>query len=146
MGKLYDSDFYGWTIQQADALKRRSVNELDWENLIEEIESLGRSEARELRSHYRLLLLHLLKWQFQPTLRSRSWEATLTSQRAEAAQVLTENPGLKPRTDEIFASAYSLARLDAMKETGFGLSTFPEVSPYTRAQAMDETFFPGPIE
>ena len=58
----YDTDLYQWTIEQADALRRRAVNELDYDNLAEEIEGVGRSERREIRSRLEILLIHLLKW------------------------------------------------------------------------------------
>jgi len=146
MGKLYDSDFCGWTIQRADALKRKSLNDLDWENLTEEIETLGRSETRELGGCYRLLLLHLRRWQFQPMQRSRSWKAARAVQRKDASQALADNPSLKRKADEIFAATYELARVDAAQEPGVKFDTFPPTAPYTCALPLDQTFFPGPVE
>ncbi len=49
MSKTYEADFYTWAISQADAARRRSANEVDWDNVAEELESLARSEFRELR-------------------------------------------------------------------------------------------------
>ena len=77
MSDLYDKDTYTWALQQADALRRRSANEVDWENVAEEIESVGKTEARELENRYIVLLTHLLKWLYQPGMRSRSWEASI---------------------------------------------------------------------
>ncbi len=73
MSSTYEHDTYSWALAQAEALRRRSGNELDWDNLAEEIESLGKSQASELRSRYIVLLMHLLKWAFQPERRSRSF-------------------------------------------------------------------------
>jgi cobyrinic acid a,c-diamide synthase len=142
MSGLYDTDVYTWAMKQADALRRRSANEVDWDNVAEEIESVGKGELRELRSRYLVLLTHLLKWLYQPENRGASWQTTIAIQRLDAADVLAENPGLKPLRDEAFAFAYRRARLEAAKETGLPLETFSETNPFTLAQAMDEDFFP----
>jgi hypothetical protein len=142
MSDLYDKDTYTWALQQADALRRRSANEVDWDNVAEEIESVGRSEANELYSRYSVLLLHLLKWSYQPELRSRSWEASIRVQRLEIARHLDQNPGLKSKRDEIFGAAYRAARLTASGETNLPDTNFPETNPFTLAQAMDDAFWP----
>ena len=139
---IYDDDFYSWTQRQADALRRRSGNEIDWDNLAEEIESLGKSQAAELRSRYITLLLHLLKWRFQPDRRSRSWEATIRRERREIDRHLSANPGLKSRRAALFADAYKTARIDASGETDMAQDVFPETSPFTLAQAKAENFWP----
>ncbi|MBT9097717.1 DUF29 domain-containing protein [Methylovulum psychrotolerans] len=97
----YGNDFYSWTQQQAALLKSRQFSELDLANLIEEIESLGRSEKRELENRLTALLLHLLKWQCQPARRSRSWELSIDEQRVKFLRVLKDNPGLKSRLDRV---------------------------------------------
>lgn len=124
-------------------MRRRSGNELDWDNLAEEIESLGKSQASELRSRYIVLLMHLLKWAFQPERRSRSWENTIRRERKEIERHLAGNPGLKSRRDELFGDAYFTARLDASSETDLPVETFPETSPFTLAQVMNEEFWPN---
>ncbi len=144
MTDLYDTDTYTWAMQQADALRRRSANEVDWENVAEEIESVGKSEARELSSRLAVLLAHLLKWRFQPEHQGKSWAATITTQRRLIAQHLLDNPGLKPRREELFAKAYTEALGQAANETGLGLEAFPDTNPFTLAQAMDENFWPEP--
>ncbi len=144
MTDLYEKDTYTWAMQQADALRRRSANEVDWENVAEEIESVGKSEARELSSRLAVLLAHLLKWRFQSDRRSKSWEASITTQRRMIGQHLLDNPGLKPRRDELFAKAYTEALGVAASETGLGLDAFPETNPFTLAEAMDDGFWPGP--
>lgn len=142
MSTLYDTDTFTWAMRQADALRRRSANEIDWDNVAEEIESVGKTEARELRSRYVIVLLHLLKWTFQPEKRSRSWEITIRTQRGLIAEHLGGNPGLKSRRDELFASAYFEARAEAALQTDLPIDTFPETNPFTLAQAMDPDFWP----
>jgi hypothetical protein len=138
MTKLYERDFFAWTQDQADALRRRSVNELDWENLLEEVESMGRQARNELRSHLIVLLTHLLKWRFQPQRRSRSWTFSILEQRREAERLILENPSLKPELAEILADAYRTARLRAARETRLTAKRFPKESPFTWDQAMTE--------
>ena len=144
MTDLYERDTYSWAMQQADALRRRSANEVDWDNVAEEVESVGKSQASELRSRYAILLLHLLKWLFQPERRSRSWETSIRVQRHAIEEHLVDNPGLKPRRDELFGRAYFEARLTASSETDLALETFPETNPFKLAEAMDENFWPEP--
>lgn len=139
--ELYEADFYTWALRQADKLRAHD-RDLDWDNLAEEIEALSRSEARELRSRYILLLTHLLKWLFQPERRGASWEVTIKRERKEIEDHLNANPGLKSRRDELFGEAYAIARLDAALETSLPEATFPETNPFTVAQAMDEAFWP----
>jgi hypothetical protein len=142
MSDLYDTDGYTWAMRQAEALRKRSANEIDWDNVAEEIESLGKSFAKELRSRYIVLLTHLLKWLYQPEMRSRSWEASIRTQRREIAKHLDDNPGLQPRRAALFATAYETARDQASGETDLPLETFPQANPFTLDQAMDEAFWP----
>ena len=142
MAKTYEADFYSWALDQADALKRRSPNELDWENLAEELATLGRSEANQLHSRFVVLLLHLLKWRYQPTLRGASWKNSIDNQRFAVARLLRRNPGLKSLEAEEFADAYVMARRDAANETGLAIETFPEQPPFTPDEARDEAWWP----
>jgi hypothetical protein len=141
-GSLYERDFYTWAMRQATLLREGRFEELDADNVAEEIESLGRTEARELRSSFRVLLNHLLKWQFQPRRRSKSWRNTIGRERDNAPLILKENPGLTSRRAELFAEAYRLARKDAMRESGLRLDTFPAECPYSLERALDEEFWP----
>ena len=130
MTKLYDQDFLAWTRDQADALRRRSANELDWENLLEEVESLGKQQRSELRSHLIILLVHLLKWRLQPERRGRSWELTIAEQRRETERLVAENPSLRPEIDDLVESAYGIARLRAARQTRLSIRTFPDENPF----------------
>lgn len=142
MSKTYDADFYTWAMTQAEAVRRRSANEVDWDNVAEELETLGRGEARELKSRYVVLLTHLLKWIHQPERRGRSWANTIANQRDELADHLAHNPGLASREAEEFSKAYHLARRDASTETELELDVFPEMPPFTLEQAKDEKWLP----
>lgn len=133
---LYEEDFFAWTQAQADVLRRRSPNEIDWDNLQEEVESLGRQERGELHNRLVQLLTHLLKWEFQSDRRSRSGALTIAEQRREAERVLRGNPSLKPQMAEIIAEAYGTARLRAARQTRKSLKAFPTQSPYDWQIAM----------
>lgn len=144
----YDEDFYAWCLEQARSLRRLAAAQptldepLDLENLAEEIESLGKSQLRELGSRYRVLLLHLLKWRHQPDLRTPRWRSTIRTQRREIADLLAQSPSLRRRRAERIAAAYAAAREDAADETGLPLETFPETCPFTREQVEDPGFLP----
>jgi hypothetical protein len=112
-------------------------------NIAEEIESLGRGEKRELVSRLRVLLLHLLKWQFQPGLRGASWEIGIQVQRIRLADHLADNPSLKRHLADAIASAYRVARLEASAETGLKLAAFPALCPWSAADILDEDFWPN---
>lgn len=145
---LYETDFYRWTQEQARHLRRAAdlrVNaapEIDWLELAEEVEDLGRSLERELYSRLSVLLAHLLKWQLQPSPCGNSWALTIAHQRLELARLLRKNPGLKAKVGGEFDDAYRAARLLAARETGFDMSVVPEHCPFTRSQALDESYLP----
>lgn len=128
---LYDQDFYLWIETISKQLKAGKFAEIDLANLIEEIESMGKSEKRELKSRLIVLLMHLLKWQYQPEKRSESWRSTITEQRICIELLLEDSPSLQPLLIEIFADCYEKARLKASEETGIKLNFFPKESPFT---------------
>ena len=140
---LYEQDFYAWTQQQVATLAEHRWEDLDLANLIEEIESLGRQERQELRNRFAILMAHLLKWQFQPQKRSRSWLATIRIQRFDTIDLLKDNPSLKPYLEEALERAYQKAIILAVKETNLPKRTFPLQCPYMLADILDESFFPG---
>jgi len=139
---LYETDFYGWIQAQADRLRTGDFAGLDVDNLIEEVESMGKSEKRELESRLEVLLMHLLKWQYQPALKGSSWLLTIDEQRERIVKHLRENPSLKNRIDDVLEEAYGFAVRLAVKETGLNKATFPARCPWTFEQAMDENFWP----
>ncbi|ACQ66951.1 DUF29 domain-containing protein [Candidatus Hamiltonella defensa] len=142
MTTLYDDDFYGWSQEQANLLRTKRFNELDAENLLEEIEAMGRSERRELESRLEKLLSHLLKWQYQPSRRGKSWLLTIKEQRRKFVDCLNENPSLRNKKEKRLIIVYQYARLSAEKETNLSESVFPDQCPWTFDQIMDNEFFP----
>jgi len=140
---LYELDFYGWTQQQAKFLQEGKWDCLDIPNLIEEIESLGKQQRQELRSRLGVLLGHLLKWEFQPHHRSRSWFATIREQRRQILRVNRENPSLQPYLQEAIEDAYQSGLNLAVSETSLSYKVFPQECPYSPEQTLDSDFFPG---
>jgi hypothetical protein len=132
----YERDFYSWLMEQARFVREGRWSAIDRDNLAEEIESLGREQFNRLASALRVLLLHLLKWDHQPERRSRSWAVSIKNQRIAVQDVLSDNPGLRPRIPEAMARAYRRARLDAANETGLDENIFPEDCPYSFDEAM----------
>jgi hypothetical protein len=139
---IYETDFYLWTQEQATLLREGRLDELDVPNLVEEIDSLGRSQRHELRSRLRVLLMHLLKWQYQPERQGPSWESTISEQRIHIDELLSDSPSLRPQVPTILPHAYALSRQSTHRETRLPLSTFPETCPYTVEQVLDDTFWP----
>jgi hypothetical protein len=139
---LYDRDFFAWANEQARLLRAGQLSDADIEHIAEEIESMGKAEKRELVSRLAVLLLHLLKWQFQPKRRGSSWEATIKLQRRALADHLADNPSLKSRLSEAIARAYGDAIIAAGDETGLPENTFPGACPWSFDQVMATTFWP----
>jgi hypothetical protein len=140
---LYDRDFYAWSREQADLLRSGKLAEADIEHIAEEIDSMGRTEKRELISRLDVLLLHLLKWLYQPGKRGPSWEASIFVQRDRLADHLDDNPSLRPLLPQAMASAYRIARREAVAETGLPGGTFPDVCPWMADEVLDDGFWPA---
>ncbi|MBW4658551.1 MAG: DUF29 domain-containing protein [Drouetiella hepatica Uher 2000/2452] len=142
MYDTYDKDFYRWTREQSLFLGNRDWESLDVEHLIEEIASLGKQQERELESRLRILLAHLLKWQFQPDRQSNSWRATIREQRSAIARHLQENPSLKPYLPKAFTLGFEYGLDLAVRETNLSYDTFPSECPYSLEQVLDSSFLP----
>ncbi|BAW79665.1 hypothetical conserved protein [Candidatus Nitrosoglobus terrae] len=138
----YETDFYAWTQETAAKLRQGKLAEVDLEQIAEELEEMGRSELRELDSRLGKLLAHLLKWQYQPTHRGKSWLFTITDQRARIQKLIRKNLGLQPKIAEALADAYPDAVRLAAFETNSELSDFPLTCPWTWGQVIDEAFYP----
>jgi hypothetical protein len=136
----YERDLYSWSREQARLVREGRWDLVDRENVAEEIESLGRTEFNKLESALRVLLMHMLKWDHQPERRSRSWALTIDTQRLEIADVLGDNPGLRPRIGEAVTRAYRKARNEAATETGLERDLFPEQCPYSWADVTSRSF------
>lgn len=139
---LYDRDFYAWANEQAALLRAGRLSEADIEHVAEEIETMGKTEKRELISRLKVLLMHLLKWRFQPGGRSTSWRLTIAEQRREVVDHLADNPSLKAKLPETMDSAYGGAVLAAARETNLDLDTFPATCPWSFEQVIDRNFWP----
>ncbi|MBF0334011.1 MAG: DUF29 domain-containing protein [Alphaproteobacteria bacterium] len=139
---LYERDFYAWANEQAALLRSGQLSTADIEHIAEEIESMGKTEKRELASRLTVLLTHLLKWQFQPERRGRSWRSTITIQRHALADHLADNPSLKSTLDQVLTRAYEDGRLGAIGETDLPESLFPSECPWSFERIMDAAFWP----
>jgi Domain of unknown function DUF29 len=139
---LYDTDFSRWIEEQAQLLRDRQLNHLDIENLIEEIESLGKSDKRQLKSRLEVLFHHLLKWQYQPTQRTGSWQGTILEQRRRIRDVLLDSPSLKSYIETVLNTCYADARYQASLETGLSSDCFPLDCPYAIANILNPEFWP----
>jgi hypothetical protein len=127
----YERDFYAWSLEQARLVREGRWDAVDRNNVAEEIESSGREQFNKLECALRVLMLHMLKWDLQPALRSRSWVLSIETQRLELADVIADNPGLRPRIPEAMARAYRKARLEAARETGLDEDQFSKACPYS---------------
>jgi hypothetical protein len=140
----YDVDYARWCAEQGALLRAGRFDALDRENLAEEIESLGRSDKREISSRLEELLMHLLKWHFQPRKRKGGWRASIIEQRTRLKDLLDESPSLRSLPAKELAKWHRIARLKAADETGLAEKVFPVDCPYTVEDILDEDFFPGP--
>lgn len=139
---LYDRDFYAWATEQAALLRAGKLDQADVDNIAEEIESMGRSEKRELVNRLTVLSLHLLKWRFQPSRRGTSPQLTIKEQRYRLDAHLRDNPSLKSHLDDAMRDAYRLACVEAARETGLAEDSFPARCPFSFAQAVAPDFWP----
>jgi hypothetical protein len=141
MSDVYEADFYAWTKGQADALRRRAANEIDWDNLAEEIDYLGNSHENEIEARLENLLLHLLKWNYQPESQCGSWRSSIREVRYRIARLIKKNPSLRAYPSDYLGEAYSAARPRALDETG--LVALPDACPWTIDDVLAEDFLPS---
>jgi len=141
--KEYERDFYTWSIRNAELLRAGKLSEIDVEHIAEEIESMGKSEKRELMSRLAVLLAHLLKWEFQSERRSNSWKYTIKEQRLRLQNLLEESPSLKKSLEDNMNNAYEYAIVIAVGETDLNEKNFPKKCPFSLKEALDKDFFPG---
>jgi Domain of unknown function DUF29 len=135
---LYEQDFYAWTQQQAELLRSGTWEGLDIDNLVEEIESLGKQQRQELRNRLGVLLGHLLKWYYQPEARSKSWFYTIKEQRERILDHLAENPSLKPYLPEAITKAYKDGLNLVGRETPLDPKQLPPTCPFSQAQIFEQ--------
>ena len=142
MNEVYLTDFNSWIDQTAQFLRERRWHEIDVEHLIEEVEDLGKSERRGIASQLTRLLLHLLKWQYQPQRRSDSWLDSVTDARTQIELAIEDSPSLKNYPAEQLEASYQRARRQAAKQTKILISVFPEKCPYPLTLVLDEGWLP----
>ena len=139
-----DADLYSWAIRQAELLRAGRLSEIDAAAIAEEIDDVGEEQYDKLESALRALMLHLLKWDHQPNMRSRSWTLSILEHRRRAQRQLRRSPGLKSQLDDALDAAYEDARVEAASETGLPLSAFPPKRPFEYAQIMERSIvWPG---
>jgi hypothetical protein len=139
---LYDRDFHAWANEQAELLRAGEFARADIEHIAREIESMGKTEKRELVSRLTVLMLHLLEWRFQPAGRGNSWRLSIANSRDEILDHLDDNPSLKSLLAAAMTSAYRYARRTASVETNLSEETFPSDCPWLFDQMMDTNFWP----
>ncbi|MBF0339086.1 MAG: DUF29 domain-containing protein [Nitrospirae bacterium] len=139
---LYEVDFYQWVFYNADLLRQGRFAEIDLENIIEELEDMGRNNKRELLSRLEVLIAHLLKWQYQSKRRSISWRATIGNQRTAIKFLLEDSPSLKNNIEAVIAKGFIEAKRKFERETGISANTLPDACTYIFEQLMDHDFWP----
>ncbi|QKQ76133.1 DUF29 domain-containing protein [Nostoc sp. TCL240-02] len=144
--QLYELDFVAWAEKTVQLIRAGQFEQVDWDSVIEEIDNLGRSDRRELKSRLEVLLQHLLKWQYQSNLRSGSWRNTINEQRNRITDLLEESPSLKSYPEEVLAQCYDRGLKAASNETELPINTFPVECPYPIAQVLDAEFLPDAID
>lgn len=142
MSEKYLTDFSSWINQTAQLLRERRWHEIDVPKLIEEVEDLGKSERRGIVSQLTRLLLHLLKWQYQPQRRSDSWLDSVTDARTQIELTIEDSSSLKNYPAEQLEASYQRARRQAAKQTGIEIAVFPEVCPYSIELVLTENWLP----
>ena len=141
----YDEDFFLWSQEQAARIRALRPNSLDWENVAEEIESLGRRDRRQIGTRLARLVQHLLKWGYQPERRSRSWQVTILNQRTGIQKLIEESPSLAQYPEETFAKAYADGRELALLETGLDDNAVPLDPPFGPHQALASGWLPDDL-
>ncbi len=140
--ELHERDFFAWTKAQARLLREKRFDELDFANLIDEVEGAGEAEKRQIETHLETLLTQLLKWKYQPGARTAAWRSLVDEQRRLLAYILEMSPSLSAYPAEVFQDSYLVARLAASKESGMDAALFPMPAPFTLQEALDEEFWP----
>ena len=137
-----DRDFAVWAEHQIQLLRARNFEAIDIEHLVQELESLVANDRRELGNRLVILLLHLLKCQFQPARKSRSWLGSIAEQRDQLEDLFAKSPSLKPLVREVLGRCYERAVKRGVAETGLPKAAFPPSTPYSVEQILDDDFLP----
>ncbi|GCL36884.1 hypothetical protein SR1949_19900 [Sphaerospermopsis reniformis] len=143
--KLYDQDFYLWIQTTVKLLSEGKLEQLDIENLIEEIDSMGRREKKELKTRLIVLIEHLLKlqyWTEEKDYNARGWRNTVVEQRRQIAYSLADSPSLKSILNDVFLECYQDARNDTLRKYELPSELFPEDSPFSLLDVINADFLP----
>ena len=145
-----EEDFYGWLLAQASALRARGDGPIDWENVAEELEGMGRNEENSLQSYLERLLLHLLKYAYQPDKITPSWESSIENSRDRIRLLFKRSPSLKSKIEELFEDAYPLARRQAGAQMRMRKrqreARLPKICPWPLKTVLDPDFWPSPVD
>ena len=139
---LYEQDFNLWLEETVNLLKTRQLSLIDYDNLIEEIESMGKRDKKALESNLEQILMHLLKWQYQKNKRSNSWRYSIIEHRNRLKKDFRDSPSLKPYFDDVLEDCYQTAREFASEQTGLDIKTFPIDIPFTKEQILSSNYLP----
>ena len=139
---LYEQDYYLWLKNTAKLIQQGKFSEIDAVNLVDEIEDMGKSEKRSVESNLVILLLYLLKYQYQPSKQSNSWKASIREHRRRLKKTFRDSPSLKQYFEQVFTECYQDAREQASDETGLPLDTFPPESPFTPTETLNPEYLP----
>ncbi len=139
---LYEQDYCLWLETTVKLLQERHLKDIDFENLIEELEGMSRREKEALFSNLQIVLLHLLKYRYQPSKRSNSWRSSIREHRKRVKRAFRNSPSLQPYLTKIFAECYQDGRELAADETGLPLETFPEQCPFTTEEVLNTHYLP----
>jgi len=140
---LYEQDYYLWLKNTAQLLRDDKLSKLDRLNLIEELEDMGRSEKRAVKSNLTILLMHLLKYKYQSEKRSKSWLRTIVEHRRRLLILLEDSPSLKNYLQEVFDNSYQAARQDAATETQLPFNSFPVDCPFSSEEILNCNYLPS---
>ena len=139
---LYEQDFDLWIEETINLLKNRQLEQIDYEHLIEEIEDMGGNRKDALESNLEQVLIHLLKWKYQPSKRTNSWQYSIAEHSTRLNKAFMKSPSLKRYFDEVLVSCYKTARMLASKQTGLSVTTFPINLPFTKENILDPDYLP----
>jgi hypothetical protein len=138
----HDGDYYAWALETAEHLRAGRLSKVDLDGVAEELEDMGKAQRHALASHLKVLMVHLLKWRYQPSFRGVSWRLSIVNARDEIAELLEDSPSLGPKIEELARRRYSAARNRAALETGLAEETFPQSCPFSEDKLLDTAYWP----
>ncbi len=139
---LYEQDFNLWIEETINLLKNRQLEQIDYEHLIEEIEDMGGNRKDALESNLEQVIIHLLKWKYEPSKRTNSWQYSIAKHSTRLNKAFMKSPSLKPYFDEVLVPCYKTARMLASKQTDLPVTTFPTDLPFTKENILDPDYLP----